>query len=65
MVAQLVAALHDERQGVVVAGRQLVAVQDDDLGAAHHLLGDTRTRTRTRVPQCDYVGTIPAFDCTV
>lgn len=37
-VSQLVAALHDERHGVVVSGRQLVSVEDDDLSSGHHLL---------------------------
>ncbi|TNN68527.1 hypothetical protein EYF80_021312 [Liparis tanakae] len=37
-VAKLVAALHDESRGVVVAGRQLVSVEDDDLSSRHHLL---------------------------
>lgn len=40
-VTQLVAALHDERQRVVVVGGQLVAVQDHHLRASHLLLDGT------------------------
>lgn len=38
VVAKLVAALHDERHGVVVTSRQLVSVKDEDLSLRHHLL---------------------------
>lgn len=37
-VAQLVAALHDEGHGVVVAGWQLVSVKDEDLGSRRYFL---------------------------
>lgn len=37
-MAKLVAALHNQCQGIVVASGQLVPVEDDDLGAAHLFL---------------------------
>lgn len=42
VMPQLIAALDDERQGVVVVGGQLVTVQDQHLSAGHLLLGTTR-----------------------
>lgn len=45
-VPQLVAALHDESQGVVVVGCQLVAVQDHHLSTGHLVLGHTKTQTK-------------------
>lgn len=38
VVAKLIAALHDERHGVVVTSRQLVSVKDEDLSLRHRLL---------------------------
>ena len=42
-VAQLVAALDNQRQGVVVTGSQLMPVEDDDLGTAHLVLSIRKT----------------------
>lgn len=49
VVAELVAALHDEAHGVVVAGGQLVPVKDEDLALRHGVLpgGPTNTRVKT------------------
>lgn len=44
-VSQLVAALHDERHGVVVSGGQLVSVEDDNLSSGHHLLVEDQRGT--------------------
>ncbi len=38
VVSKLIAALDDERQGVVVVGSQLVTVEDHHLGTTHLLL---------------------------
>lgn len=38
VMSQLIAALDDERQGVVVVGGQLVTMQDRHLGTSHLLL---------------------------
>jgi len=48
-ISQLVAALDDERQGVMVVGGQLVAVQDRHLGAGHLLLSHEHTHTHTHI----------------
>ena len=45
VVAELVTALYDQGHGVVMAGSQLVAVEDKDLGTAHLLLTPTTTTT--------------------
>lgn len=42
MVAELIAALHDEPHGVMVTRRQLVSVEDDDLGSRHHFLVEAK-----------------------
>lgn len=44
VMSQLIAALDDERQGVMVVGGQLVAVQDHHLGTSHLLLIHTHTQ---------------------
>lgn len=44
-VAELVAALHDESNGVVVSGWQLVSMKDDDLSSSHHFLVEPDTHT--------------------
>lgn len=50
VVPQLVAVLDDERQGVVMVGGQLVAVQDHQLSSSHLLLiRHTRTNTEQKV----------------
>lgn len=38
VMSQLIAALNDERQGIMVVGGQLVTVQDHHLGTSHLLL---------------------------
>lgn len=50
VVAKLIAALHDQRHGIVVTSGQLVSVKDADLGLRHHLLGraDKHARTHAR-----------------
>lgn len=53
MMSQLVAALDDERQSIVVVGSQLVTMQDHNLGPSHLLLMHTKTWTLCR--QCQGV----------
>ena len=43
-MSQLIAALDDERQGVVVVGSQLMTVQDHHLGTSHLLLQHRHTQ---------------------
>lgn len=49
VVSKLVAALHNESHGVVMTGRQLVTMKDDDLSSSHHLLSD---QAETHPRQC-------------
>lgn len=54
-VTQLVAALDDERQGVVVVGGQLVTVQYHHLRASHLLLLDKETSSIRRPNVTDLI----------
>lgn len=44
VMPQLIAALDDECEGVVVVGGQLVTMQDHHLGTSHLLLSHRRTQ---------------------
>lgn len=54
-MTQLVAALDDERQGIVVVGGQLVTVQDHHLRTSHLLLLNKQTSSVQKLCVTDLI----------